>query len=73
MIIGGEPLLYRDLCPYLEYLGNRYGSRIANIQLITNGSIAGKDTIRRKRNTFEASHWRTGAGVYEFMQILPWI
>lgn len=39
VIIGGEPLLYRDLCLYLEYLGNRYGNRIANIQLITNGSI----------------------------------
>ncbi len=39
VIIGGEPLIYKNLCSYLEYLGNRYGSRIANIQLITNGSI----------------------------------
>lgn len=39
VIIGGEPLLYGNLCSYLEYLGNKYGSRIANIQLITNGSI----------------------------------
>ncbi len=39
VIIGGEPLLYKEIGAYLKFLGSKFGTKIANIQLITNGSI----------------------------------
>lgn len=39
VIIGGEPFLYIDLIKYLKYIGEHYGKKIGNIQLITNGSV----------------------------------
>lgn len=38
-IVGGEPFLYKELEIYIQYLGEKYGSRIGNIQVITNGSV----------------------------------
>ena len=38
-VIGGEPLLYPELNRYLQHLGENYGNKIGNLQLITNGSV----------------------------------
>ena len=45
IIIGGEPFLFGGLNEYLDYLGQNYGRRIGNIQLITNGSILPDDAL----------------------------
>lgn len=37
-LLGGEPLLHKDLKDILAYLGDKYGHRIGRIVLITNGN-----------------------------------
>ncbi len=39
VIVGGEPLLYKELPEYIEYLGSNYKFKIGNIQIITNGML----------------------------------
>lgn len=38
-VLGGEPLLYPQLTELLRYLSERYGNRIFEIQLYTNGAM----------------------------------
>lgn len=44
-LVGGEPLLYRDIDVLIEFIANRFGSRIGTILLITNGTIIPSDII----------------------------
>lgn len=44
-IVGGEPLLNRDLEPFLEFLGKRYSNRIGRVRIVTNGSILPSDNL----------------------------
>ncbi len=39
VVVGGEPLLYKQLPEYMEYIGENYKSKIGNIQIITNGML----------------------------------
>lgn len=39
VIVGGEPLLYKELPEYIEYVGQNYSQKIGNIQIITNGML----------------------------------
>lgn len=39
VLIGGEPLLYKDLYKAIRYIGENYGDRICRIQITTNGTI----------------------------------
>ncbi len=44
-IVGGEPLLNKDLEPFLEKLGEKYKDRIGKVRIITNGSILPSDRL----------------------------
>lgn len=39
VVVGGEPLLFRQLPEYIEYVGENYRNKIGNIQIITNGML----------------------------------
>lgn len=39
VLIGGEPLLYADLAQAVQYIGERYRSKIATFSITTNGTI----------------------------------
>lgn len=38
-LLGGEPFLHKDIAEIISYLGGRYGDRIGQINLISNGTI----------------------------------
>lgn len=44
-ITGGEPLLRRDLCELIAYIGTRYRDRIGSFKIITNGMIKPSDSL----------------------------
>lgn len=55
VLIGGEPLLYRNMVPVIEYISKNYGDRIGRLQITTNGSIIPKEELLRcckKYNVF---------------------
>lgn len=39
VLIGGEPLLYRNLIDIIEYISEHYGDKIERLQISTNGTI----------------------------------
>lgn len=39
VLIGGEPLLYKDLCKLVEYIGSRYREKIITFSIATNGTL----------------------------------
>lgn len=44
-IVGGEPLLNRNLGGYLDYIGKHYRKRIGWIRVITNGTVMPTDSL----------------------------
>lgn len=46
-VIGGEPLLNKDLSRILEMVFEKYGTRIGYMQIISNGSIVPDDELMR--------------------------
>lgn len=47
VLIGGEPLLYKDLAKAIEYIGNKYRSQIGLFSITTNGTIVpDEETLR---------------------------
>ena len=38
-LLGGEPLLNKELADMIELIGQKYGDRIGNIGIITNGTL----------------------------------
>lgn len=44
-LLGGEPLLNRDLNRIILYLSERYGDRIGTIGIVTNGSVVPDDEL----------------------------
>ena len=38
-LLGGEPLINRELADMIEQIGEKYGDRIGNIGIITNGTL----------------------------------
>lgn len=44
-ITGGEPLLYKDLLPLLEYIDDNYRSKIIRFEIVTNGTIVPSDEM----------------------------
>lgn len=38
-LLGGEPLLHKNIAEIISYLGDRYGKRIGRINLISNGTV----------------------------------
>jgi len=47
LIIGGEPLLSKNLVPTIEYIGEKYRNRIGKLQITTNGTIIPTDDLLR--------------------------
>lgn len=45
VLIGGEPLLYRELVPIIEYISQKYRDRIEKLQITTNGTIVPSENI----------------------------
>ena len=48
VLIGGEPLLYKDLASVIDYIGENYRERIYKIQITTNGTIIPTEEIIEK-------------------------
>lgn len=44
-ITGGEPLLYKDLIPLIEYIDRNYRNKIIRFEMVTNGTIIPTDDI----------------------------
>lgn len=47
ILIGGEPLLYKDLKKCIEYVGNHYRKQIGRLTITTNGTILPDDNLLR--------------------------
>ena len=45
VLIGGEPLLYKDLSNVIEYIGKRYKHQIGIFSITTNGTIVPRQEI----------------------------
>lgn len=48
VLIGGEPLLYRDLAQAIHYIGERYRKRIGLFSITTNGTIVPDAEVLRE-------------------------
>ncbi len=44
-LLGGEPFLHKNLAEIISYLGDRYGEKIGQINLISNGTIVPNDNM----------------------------
>lgn len=44
-LLGGEPFLHKNITEIISYLGNQYGERIGQINLISNGTIVPDDDV----------------------------
>ncbi|MCI8981310.1 MAG: radical SAM protein [Hungatella sp.] len=44
-LTGGEPLLYEDLVPIIQYIGDCYRARIGSFKIITNGTVIPSDKL----------------------------
>lgn len=45
VLIGGEPLLYKDLAQTVEYIGGRYRKQMSLFVITTNGTIVPKEAV----------------------------
>ncbi len=45
VIIGGEPLLYKNLAEAIEYIGSKFREKMLMFDITTNGTITPDDTI----------------------------
>ena len=55
-ILGGEPLINGELADMIRQIGDRYGNRIGNIGIITNGTLLPDEQlieISKKYMSFE--------------------
>lgn len=48
VLIGGEPLLYKQLADAIEYIGQRYRSQMIIFSITTNGTIIPSEEILKK-------------------------
>jgi hypothetical protein len=68
VLIGGEPLLYRELANAIEYIGKHYRKQMGNFCITTNGTIIpGEEVLIACKNNcvkFEISN---------YSKTLPWI
>lgn len=48
VLIGGEPLLYKDLPKVVEYIGERYRHKIITFSIATNGTIIPPDALLKQ-------------------------
>lgn len=44
-ITGGEPLLYSNLIPFIQYIHNNYGKKILRLEMVTNGTVKLSDEL----------------------------
>lgn len=45
VLIGGEPLLYKDLGEIISYIGERYRDKISIFSIVTNGTIIPRQEV----------------------------
>ncbi|MDE7432746.1 MAG: 4Fe-4S cluster-binding domain-containing protein [Lachnospiraceae bacterium] len=48
VLIGGEPLLYKDLSRVVKYIGERYRHKIITFSIATNGTIVPSDELLKQ-------------------------
>lgn len=66
-ILGGEPLLNNDLIKMLDYFGDRYGDRIGQMTVITNGSILPSEELLKVMKKY-----RVYMGISDYSNALPY-
>lgn len=52
-VTGGEPLLKKELCDILDYIGRNYRNRIGSFKIITNGMILPKEELLQIMKKYE--------------------
>ena len=61
VLIGGEPLLYKELPEIVEYIGNKYRDRIQVLSITTNATLMPSDELlkecRKNRVLFRISNY----------------
>ena len=68
VLIGGEPLLYRELAKSIEYIGEHYRKQMGNFCITTNGTIiSGEEVLIACRNNFVKFE------ISNYSKTLPWI
>lgn len=44
-LLGGEPFLHKNIAEIVSYLGNKYGKKIGQINLISNGTVVPSEEV----------------------------
>lgn len=53
VLIGGEPLLYRDLAKVIIYIGERYREKIGTLSITTNGTIVPNEEVLKASSKYQ--------------------
>ena len=53
VLIGGEPLLYKDLDKVIEYIGKRYRNKIGIFSITTNGTLLPNESVLKESRQYE--------------------
>ncbi len=51
-ILGGEPLLYKELSQYIQYIYDNYSSQIGAVSIITNGTLIPDEELMRQAKRY---------------------
>lgn len=66
-VVGGEPFLYKELATYLNYIEERHGDKIGNLQIITNGTILPNEEV-----LFVVKKWDIEVRISDYTEIVPY-
>jgi len=56
-LIGGEPLLYKDLATAISYVGEKYRTRIIKFIITTNGTILPKEDVLDSSRKYDVTFY----------------
>lgn len=68
VLIGGEPLLYKNLDAVIYYIGEKYRKRIHIFSVTTNGTLVPSDEVLEKCRQYDVSF-----RISNYAKQLPWI
>lgn len=68
VLIGGEPLLYKDLAKVIEYIGAKYRDKINFFSITTNGTLIPNDEV-----LYLCEKYNVIFRISNYSKTLPWI
>ena len=66
-IVGGEPLLYKELDEYIDYIGTNYRNKIGYLGIITNGTIIPRESTLDRMKRFDI-----GVSISDYSKEVPY-